>query len=71
MSRHGQKPRRRSMLFQQEFHYIGLGNDFWSCYHCKNTCNQNRETHCSICKNKRDSKPSPHWSDFKKEDECN
>lgn len=40
---------RRTLKYQTEFHYIGLGNDFWSCFSCR-TQNLSVDVHCWICK---------------------
>lgn len=40
---------RRTFRIQREFHYIGLGNDFWGCFSCR-THNQKEDKHCWICK---------------------
>jgi len=52
---------RRNLIYDNPVTYLGLGNDFWGCYHC-NTHNQRDESKCWICNNAKGTKPPNHWS---------
>jgi len=49
-----------------EFSYIGLGNELWSCYHCKTTTNITSDKKCAVCNEVKGSKPKLHWSNWDK-----